>query len=86
MPPPSAPTGEEFPLEELDGLPDWNAQAWHCIQARDAKALAPAQLAAFVAGLTTPNLRAVAAVLGTEPADARVRTAIDAEIARRSTA
>ena len=50
LPLPPVPPGEELPLAELDGIPDWNAQAWLAIQARDAKALAPGQLVAFAAG------------------------------------
>ena len=75
-----------MPLEELDGVPDWNAQAWLAIQARDAKALAPKQLVAFVAGLTFPKLHALMAELGTEPAAAMVRAALETELARRRTA
>lgn len=86
LPLPPVPPGEELPLAELDGIPDWNAQAWLAIQARDAKALAPGQLVAFVAGLTFPNLHALMAELGTEPAAAMVRAALETELARRRTA
>ena len=86
LPLPPVPPGEELPLAELDGIPDWNAQAWLAIQARDAKALAPGQLVAFVAGLTFPNLHALVAELGTEPVDAVVRAALETELARRRTA
>ena len=41
---------------------------------------------AFVAGLTFPNLHALVAELGTEPADAVVRAALETELARRRTA
>ena len=86
LPLPPVPPGEELPLTELDGIPDWNAQAWLAIQARDAKALAPGPLVAFVAGLTVPNLHALVAELGTEPAAAVVRAALETELARRRTA
>lgn len=86
LPLPPVPPGEELPLEELDGVPDWNAQAWLAIQARDAKALAPKQLVAFVAGLTLPKLHALVAELGTEPAAAAVCAVLETELARRRTA
>lgn len=31
--------GEELPISEFDGVPDWNARAWEIIQANRAKAL-----------------------------------------------
>ena len=78
--------GEELPPEELDGLPDWNAQAWEAIKARDAKILAADQLRAYVAGLSGRELVALRAVLGHEPADLPVRAAIATEQARRGPA
>ena len=78
--------GEELPPEELDGLPDWNAQAWEAIKARDAKILAADQLRAYVAGLSGRELVDLRAVLGHEPADLPVRAAIAAEQARRGSA
>ena len=86
LPLPPVPPSEELPLAELDGIPDWNAQARLAIQARDAKALAPGQPVAFVAGLTFSNLHALVAELGTEPAAAMVRAALETELARRRTA
>lgn len=75
--------GEEIPLEELDGLPDWNAQAWECIKARDAKNLPADQLLAYVAGLSGRGLTALRAVLDHEPADLSVRETIAAALAQR---
>lgn len=66
--------GEELPLEELDGLPDWNARAWQAIQVRDAKNVPAQQLPGYVAGLSGPELTA----------DEAVRAAIAAELAQRS--
>ena len=76
--------GEELPLEELDGLPDWNAQAWQAIQVRDAKNVPAQQLPGYVAGLSRPELTALRAALGHRPADVAVRAAIAAELAQRS--
>ena len=56
--------GEELPPGELDGLPDWNAQAWELIKARDAKNPPAEQFPARVADLPTrkrASLRAVRA-------------------------
>ena len=78
--------GEELPPEELDGLPDWNAQAWHAIQARDAKNVPAPQLPAYIAGLSGPELTAVRAALGHGPTDMAVRAAIAAELAQRGRA
>ena len=75
--------GEEIPLEELDGLPDWNARAWEAIKARDAKTLAADQLRAYVAGFSGRELVALRAVLGHEPADLPVREAIAAVLTQR---
>ena len=55
--------GEELPLEELDGLPDWNAQAWQAIQVRDSKNVPAQQLPGYVAGLSRPELTALRAAL-----------------------
>ena len=78
--------GEELPPEELDGLPDWNAQAWEAIKARDAKNLPADQLFAYVAGLSGSGLTALRTVLGHEPADLPVRAAIAAEQSKRGPA
>ena len=75
--------GEEIPLEELDGLPDWNAQAWEAIKARDAKNLPADQLKGYVAGLSGRELVALRAVLGHEPTDLPVREAIAAALTQR---
>jgi len=76
--------GEELPPEELDGLPDWNAQAWEAIKARDAKNLPADQLFAYVAGLSGSGLTALRAALGHEPADLPVREAIAAALVQRA--
>ena len=75
--------GEEIPLEELDGLPDWNARAWEAIKARDAKNLPADQLKGYVAGLSGRELVALRAVLGHEPTDLPVREAIAAALTQR---
>lgn len=76
--------GEELPLEELDGLPDWNARAWESIKARDARNLPADQLLAYVAALSGSGLMALRAELGYEPADLPVREAVVAELAQRA--
>lgn len=75
--------GEEIPLEEFDGLPDWNAQAWETIKARDAKNLPADQLPGYVAKLSGRELMALRAVLGHEPADLPLREAIAATLTQR---
>ena len=76
--------GEEIPLEELNGLPDWNARAWESNKARDAKNLPADQLLAYVAGLSGSGLMALRAVLSHESADLSVREAIAAALAKRA--
>ena len=78
--------GEEIPLDELDGLHDWNAQAWEAIKARDAKNLPADQLPGYIAGLSRRELVALRAVLGHEPADLPVREAIAAALTQRGQA
>ena len=75
--------GEEIPLEELDGLPDWNAQAWETIKARDAKNLPADQLTSYDGRLSGREFVAVRAVLGHEPAGLPVREAIAAVLTQR---
>ncbi len=77
------PSAEEFPIEEFDSVPDWNATAWALIQARDAKALQPDQLAAYLAAATMESLGSMKAVLTREPEDSALLGAIGAEIERR---
>ena len=77
------PPAEEFPLEEIEGVPDWNASAWASIQARDAKALQPSQLGSHLANLTVRSLGNIKQVLTQEPQDVALWDAITAEIERR---
>ena len=77
------PPAEELPLDEVDGVHDWNASAWASIQARDAKALPPSQLGNHLADLTVSSLENIEQVLTKEPQDVALRDAITAEIERR---
>ena len=79
------PSAEEFPIEEFDSVPDWNATAWAQIQARDAKAMQPGQLASYLAAATLDSLASMKAVLTREPEDGVLFDAIGAEIERRRT-
>ena len=79
------PLAEELPIEEFDGVPDWNATAWARIQVRDAKALPPGQLHSHLAASTLESLTNMKAVLTREPEDAALFDAIGAEIERRRT-
>ncbi|WP_345122047.1 hypothetical protein [Hymenobacter antarcticus] len=79
------PSAEEFPIEELDGVPDWSATAWAQIQARDAKAVQPSQLGSYLAAASLGSLNSMKAVLTREPEDAALFEAIRAEIERRRT-
>ena len=81
MPPPA----EEFPIEEFDGVPDWNASSLACIQSRDAKALPPGQLRSHLAASTLKSLASMKAVLTRGPEDAALLDAIGAEIEQRRT-
>ena len=76
---------EELPIEEIGGVPDWNASAWALIQARDAKALPPGQLRSHLAASTLKSLASMKAVLTQGPEDAALLDAIGAEIERRRT-
>ena len=76
---------EEFPIEEFDVIPDWNAAAWAQIQARDAKALPPGQLRSHLAASTLKSLASMKAVLTRGPEDAALLDAIGAEIEQRRT-
>ena len=80
-----SPPAEEFPIEEFDGVPDWNAAAWTQIQVRDAKALPPGQLHSHLAASTLKSLASMKAVLIRGPEDAALLDAIGAEIERRRT-
>ena len=75
--------GEELPPEEFDGLPDWNAQAWQAIQARDAKRVPVQQLPAHLATLSDAALAALHAAVGDGPEDAAMGKAVAAELAHR---
>lgn len=74
---------EEFPIEEFDGIPDWNASAWALIQARDAKVLPPSQLRSHLATFTLDSLTSMQAVLTREPYDVVLMEAIVSEIERQ---
>ena len=79
MPPPA----DEFPIEEFDGVPDWNAAAWAQIQVRDAKNMKNSQLSDYLAVAALNSLASMKAVLTREPEDAALLDAIAAEIERR---
>ena len=80
-----SPPAEELPIEEFDGVPDWNASAWALIQARNAKALPPGQLRSHLAASMLKSLASMKAVLTHGPEDAALLDAIGAEIERRRT-
>ena len=80
-----SPPAEELPIEEFDGVPDWNAAAWAQIQVRDAKAMLPGQLRSHLAASTLKSLASMKAVLTRGPEDAALLNAIGAEIERRRT-
>jgi len=79
MPPPA----EEFPIEEFDGVPDWNAAAWAQIQVRDAKTMQNSQLSDYLAVAALNSLASMKAVLTRGLEDAALLDAIAAEIERR---
>ena len=81
MPPPA----DEFPIEEFDGVPDWNAAAWAQIQVRDAKNMKNSQLSDYLAVAALNSLASMKAVLTRGPEDAALLDAIGAEIERRRT-
>ena len=80
-----SPPAEELPIEEFNGVPDWNASAWALIQARDTKALPPGQLRSHLAASTLKSLASMKAALTRGPEDAALLDAIGAEIERRRT-
>ena len=78
------PKGEELPIEEFEGVPDWNAEAWRLIQARDAglpekRIPLPHTLSAY----SMAALDSTFAVLNSTKQDPELRDAIAAEIERR---
>ena len=77
---PQPPKAEEFPIEEFEGVPDWNAAAWEKIKARDAKRAA---LAEYLSKLPMSSLDASHAVLNRDKQDVELRDAIAREIERR---
>ena len=81
MPPPA----DEFPIEEFDGVPDWNAAAWAQIQVRDAKNMKNSQLSDYLAVAALNSLASMKAVLTRGPEDAALLDAIGAEIEQRRT-
>lgn len=70
------PKGEEFPIDEFDGVEDWNAVAWKKIQQRDS-------LAAYLAQKTLQQLDATYTVLNRTRQDDKLRDAIAKEIEKR---
>lgn len=78
------PKGEEFPIEEFEGVPDWNTSAWEKIKARDAEALKKQlSLAKSLSGYSMSALDSTYAVLNRTKQDPELRDAIAAEIERR---
>ena len=79
-----SPKSEELPIEELDDVPDWNAEAWKQIQARNAEALEKQMsLAKSLSGYSMAALDSTYAVLNRTNQDIELRNAIAAEIERR---
>lgn len=74
---------EEFPADELAGVPDWNAAAWARILVRDAKQLARSQRGPFLASRSLSELAAMHALLGHEAAATDLQDEVAAEMAKR---
>lgn len=81
---PLTPKSEEFPMEEFDAVPDWNAAAWEQIKARDAKALKKQSLIDHLAQQPTQALESVLKVCIHEQQDAELQELVRAELERRS--
>ena len=82
------PKGEEFPIEEFEDVPDWNAKAWEQIRARDAETSRKRlSLTKILTGYSMTALESAFAVLNrkvlTEGGDVELRDAIATEIERR---
>lgn len=77
--------GEELPIEELNGVTDWNASAWERIQNRDSESLQKKQelLAGHLSALPINVLDSSFAVLNRTNQDTELRDAIAKEIERR---
>ena len=75
---------EEFPIEEFEGLPDWNATAWFCILLRDAKRLQPRGRGEFLAARTQRDLLGMRGELLQDEPDAELLQAIETELAQRA--
>ena len=82
------PKGEEFPIEEFEDVPDWNAKAWEQIRTRDAgTSRKRLSLTKILTGYSMTALESASAVLNrqvlTEGGDVELRDAIATEIERR---
>ena len=78
------PKGEELPVEEFESVPDWNAEAWRRIQARDAQALEEQMsLTKSLSGYSMAALDSAYIVLNRTKQNHELRDAIAAEIEHR---
>ncbi len=68
---------EEFPIEEFDGVDDWNARAWERIQRQE-------KLATSLAGYPFSKLGTAHKYLISTEQDEELQSAIAAEIKRRT--
>ena len=75
--------GEEIPMEEFDGLPDWNASAWERIKVQNIINLSVPELQHHIEGLSLEGLGALRTVLDHDPTAQRVHNAIAFELAKR---
>ena len=81
----SQPKGEELPIEELNGIMDWNASAWERMQNRDKESSQKKQeiLAGHLSAIPMSVLDSSFAVLNRTNQDTELRDAIAKEIERR---
>ena len=78
------PTDEELPIEELDGIVDWNASAWARIQSRDTESLRNQEaFARHLSALPMSALDSSFAVLNRTNQNIELKNAIAMEIERR---
>ena len=78
------PKGEEFPIEDFDGVSDWNLRAWEIIEARNKEALRKKELAEYLSEKPTATLYALLKVCINEQQDVELQELIRNELNNRN--
>ena len=76
--------GENFPIEEFSGVPDWNAKAWEKIKARQEEESRKQSLIEFLSEKPTSTLNAMLKVCIHEQQDPELQELIITELKERN--